>query len=337
MEDEGNLQRQHALTFGFTIERLVEVVRQNVENLKSIKMRNLIASHFFWFSSVTTFCLLGLNTFSDPVRANPILDLQEEVLRRGIPPQNIDSAMRYRGNFPDSNFPYYERVNGCSSPGWTFTIAPPSNRWFESACNNHDRCYATPGQSKSICDAEMLRETLDICESIINKECSITADIYYWALVSFQTAQEAYREAQGQQTAYIAAIYGWLDDGSRIICTNSNLVTDIPVNPRDRIIIRASGTIVFGAFAGGGNPWGIDGFRSYNYFSDVRHGILMARIRLPGMRGLDGFFPIGEGWNGGREATLSEPGVLEFLVNDNNPQDNRGEFCVEVTNLGSST
>jgi len=81
------------------IERLVEV-RQNVENLESIKMRNSITSRFFRFGSVTTFCVLGLNTLITPVQANPVLDLQEEVLRRGIPPETVDFAMRNSGEFP---------------------------------------------------------------------------------------------------------------------------------------------------------------------------------------------------------------------------------------------
>ncbi|MGB3310501.1 MAG: hypothetical protein WBA86_12215 [Nodosilinea sp.] len=289
-------------------------------------------------TSLTVLCIFGVAVFSTPAAANTTLDLQDEVLGRGISSEDVDNAMRNRpvSTFPESEFPYYAPVNGCSNP-----IPVNWNEVFEGACNIHDRCYQTPGKTKSSCDAAMMEEMLNICEfapsSIHDLYCRGIAEFFNLAVVESAQAHRAYDQAQSQQNAYISTVYNWLNDISDIVCTNSNIVTDILVNPKDRIIIRANGTVVLGAFAGAGSPWGINGFQIFNYFAGVRHGLLLGRIRQAGMGGLEGYFPVGEGWNGGREIILNEQGFLEFLVNDNNPQDNRGEFCIEVINLGPET
>ncbi|NJM20841.1 MAG: hypothetical protein HC836_04545 [Richelia sp. RM2_1_2] len=46
--------------------------------------------------------------------ANPIADLQNEVAKRDISPEDVDKAMRAK--FPESSFPYYAPPNGCSTP-----------------------------------------------------------------------------------------------------------------------------------------------------------------------------------------------------------------------------
>ncbi len=84
-------------------------------------------------------------------------------------------------------------------------------------------------------------------------------------------------------------------------------------------------------FAGSGGPNGIASNRIYNYFRGAPHGCLMARVRQSGMGKWEGWSPIGVGWDQVREVKLSAPGVLEFLVNDNDPDNNIGKFRIEVT------
>jgi hypothetical protein len=65
----------------------------------------------------------------------------------------IDSFARGNG-FPSSDYPYYENVNGCGGNGWSETAV--RDTWgrvsFREACNNHDRCYMTPGSDVNQCD-----------------------------------------------------------------------------------------------------------------------------------------------------------------------------------------
>jgi hypothetical protein len=112
-----------------------------------------------------------------------------------------------------------------------------------------------------------------------------------------------------------------------IFKTNSSVDTDIPVNRGDRIQFKATGTVLFGIFAGSGSPNGILlPSLEYNYFIDLLHGQLMGRIRQSGMQDLDGWFPIGKG----RELVVLAPGVLELAVNDNQTSDNFGKFTIQV-------
>lgn len=117
------------------------------------------------------------------------------------------------------------------------------------------------------------------------------------------------------------------DNGSTVFYTNSHITTSISVNPGDTIKVQASGTVRFGAFAGSGGPQGISFRSNYNYFKNIPHGQLIGRIKQPGMQNLDGWFPIGEA----REFVARTSGVLEFAVNDNQPEDNTGRFRIKVT------
>ncbi len=109
--------------------------------------------------------------------------------------------------------------------------------------------------------------------------------------------------------------------------TNSYINTGMAVSPGDRINIQASGRVRFGFVAGAGSAKGIAFNPEYNLFLHMAHGQLMARIRQPGMRALDGWMAIGEGG----ELIAKAPGVLEFAVNDSQPGDNVGNFQIEVT------
>ena len=77
----------------------------------------------------------------------------------------IDSFARGNG-FPSSDYPYYENVNGCGGKGWSETAV--RDTWgrvsFREACNNHDRCYMTPGSDVNQCDNKFGFDVRVSCE-----------------------------------------------------------------------------------------------------------------------------------------------------------------------------
>jgi len=104
----------------------------------------------------------------------------------------------------------------------------------------------------------------------------------------------------------------------------SRNITTIKLEKDDRAMISAEGQIRLGLLAGVGGPEGVPGFTQYNIYADDRHGALFARVR-----GDDGE----EKWKriGKQGVILAEHvGVLEFLVNDNDPGNNQGSFKVTV-------
>lgn len=98
--------------------------------------------------------------------------------------------------------------------------------------------------------------------------------------------------------------------------------TDIIIKKGEEIDITATGSITYGAWAGSGGPEGINGYTSYNRIQGFRHGCLLARI----------------GDNGEWKAVGSKSyriradndGVLQFIVNDNDPSNNSGNFTVDL-------
>jgi len=76
-------------------------------------------------------------------------------------PAQINNFMRDSG-WPDSNYPYYERENGCSIPviGFAFDAK------FKPACDQHDRCYMTLGKQKSECENAFYNDMKEICNDI---------------------------------------------------------------------------------------------------------------------------------------------------------------------------
>lgn len=112
--------------------------------------------------------------------------------------KDIDAALKKRG-FPDSDYPYYERPNGCSNS--------PDSNWFNSgtgfkpACDNHDRCYSTVGKSKRTCDDNFKADMDKICATgtpVIG--CSRAATLYYRAVVKHGAS--AYTTAQKEAKKY---------------------------------------------------------------------------------------------------------------------------------------
>lgn len=99
--------------------------------------------------------------------------------------------------------------------------------------------------------------------------------------------------------------------------------TGIAIKRGDRITFDASGYITFGAFAGGGGPEGINGFRGYNLIrGNLQHGALIAIIN-PDI----GWYEVGRG----RTITAKANGKLTLAVNDDEPGNNSGYFTVKVS------
>lgn len=164
------------------------------------------------FSFIAIFCSPLYRTerviAQSPPAQDAISQLQREVSKRGKSPEEVDRVMRDR--FPNPCFPYYEPVNGCSTPGG-ISLGWGNNELFRDACNKHDICYATPGNTKRYCDDELLREMLRICENG-SRFCSSWAQGYYKGVNS--GGQDAYDAAQRQQREYIRSVYAWLNKPS---------------------------------------------------------------------------------------------------------------------------
>ena len=119
-----------------------------------------------------------------------------------------------------------------------------------------------------------------------------------------------------------------VSNNEQVFGVNGPISTGISIRRGDTIRIKASGTVRFGFWlAGSGGPDGIPFNPAYNYFVDILHGSLLGRVRVPGPNTWEGWFYVGKG----TEVTARTPGILEFDVNDNQPEDNVGKFCVEVT------
>jgi hypothetical protein len=55
------------------------------------------------------------------------------------------------------------RADGCSTPLYD-GISAKFKEVFEAACNDHDRCYSTPGMSKGTCDINFKNRMISLCE-----------------------------------------------------------------------------------------------------------------------------------------------------------------------------
>ena len=169
-------------------------------------MKSFFSSRVSKFKVLMALCALGITTFGVPaVAADRNRELQDEISKRGISPEEVNRALKDK--FPNSNFPYYEPVNGCSNPadiGW--------NKVFEDACNNHDRCYTTVGELKLNCDDLLLIEMAKICKlrDYQNEPCTTAAKTYYIAVRS-PVGQFIYDTSQKKQNEYIDSVYDWLN------------------------------------------------------------------------------------------------------------------------------
>lgn len=101
----------------------------------------------FWFLIKL---LQGLNTREEIAM---LTSLGSTSLKSFTPTkEQIDEYARSQG-FPNSDYPYYEKVNSCGSGEYCKWVP---DGWypvsFNNACNNHDRCYMTCGTSQDECD-----------------------------------------------------------------------------------------------------------------------------------------------------------------------------------------
>jgi hypothetical protein len=178
------------------------------------------------FNGLIALCIVGVSAFSGSAMANQIRDLQDEVMKRGISSEAVNRAMKDDFGFSKSVFPYYEPPNSCSNPlpamGGRFW-----NGVFKSACDNHDRCYATPGELQSTCDSHFLDEMLKICERRSEFTCSAEAKTMYSAV--WAVGESAYDSAQREQRLYIKSVLDWLKSAGTVFRTNNYISTGILV------------------------------------------------------------------------------------------------------------
>lgn len=96
--------------------------------------------------------------------------------------------------------------------------------------------------------------------------------------------------------------------------------TDIIIKKGNKINITASGNVTYGVWAGSGGPEGIDGYTSYNRIEGFRHGSLLFRIG-------DGAW---EAVGKSKFVIAKNNGVLQFIVNDDDPSNNGGSYIVDL-------
>lgn len=91
-----------------------------------------------------------------------------------------------------SEFVLEQRADGCSGgPDW-------DKKRFRAACNEHDKCYASPGASKDECDYSLLVNMNAICSNYF-VTCATDARAYYITLVHAKEAQKSYDDGQAWQ------------------------------------------------------------------------------------------------------------------------------------------
>lgn len=96
--------------------------------------------------------------------------------------------------------------------------------------------------------------------------------------------------------------------------------TDIIIKKGNKINVTAFGNVTYGVWAGSGGPEGIDGYTSYNRIEGFRHGSLLFRIG-------DGAW---EAVGKSKFVIAKNNGVLQFIVNDDDPSNNGGSYIVEL-------
>jgi Group XII secretory phospholipase A2 precursor (PLA2G12) len=103
------------------------------------------------------------------------------------------------------NLPAIAQTAGCGSGSTVYLlkiISPVGSNQFRAACNEHDTCYDTAGESKQKCDNAFHNRMLGICarkhNTILGKPfriaCNGRADAYFAAVSEHGGA--AYRKAQ---------------------------------------------------------------------------------------------------------------------------------------------
>jgi hypothetical protein len=98
--------------------------------------------------------------------------------------------------------------------------------------------------------------------------------------------------------------------------------TRIFLNKGDKVSLRAKGAVKVGSFVGYSRPNGIDGFATYNFTSNAKHGALIYQIDFD-----TDWYPVGEF----KTITAHKTGWLRLGVNDNDTGNNEGYYEVEYS------
>ncbi len=105
------------------------------------------------------------------------------------------------------NSPAFAQTSGCGTgSSWYLlrTLTPVSVQQFNPACQEHDACYDTFGESKQDCDNQFRKRMLGICardhKTIVQKplqiQCNNRANAFYQGVV--KGGQEAYNTSQAK-------------------------------------------------------------------------------------------------------------------------------------------
>lgn len=108
-------------------------------------------------------------------------------------------------------------------------------------------------------------------------------------------------------------------DKGTLIITPTSTRTRIYLNPGDKAIINATGSIRLGMFAGYSGPDGINGFTSFSATSNARHGALVYSHS-----GTRDWHYVGSN----NTLTTDKAGFLSLTLNDNSTDDDEGQFIV---------
>jgi len=145
----------------------------------------------------------------------PLLDLSAcDPQARGVTKSGI--VIPYNPNFPKALYPYAAKPDGCSAEGLQ-DLYDQSNdlsndaKWFESVCDEHDRCYYTEGTTSKECNAKFIVEIMDACNKIETKDTLRYAGIknafctmkgFWIASGANACARKYFDNAQKKQKAY---------------------------------------------------------------------------------------------------------------------------------------
>jgi hypothetical protein len=119
-------------------------------------------------------------------------------------------------------------------------------------------------------------------------------------------------------------------EGSFTVYANEGWqLSDIAVVPREQYTSRVEGIVDISGVKTGINATGVkdEKFKSRRLFPEFPVGALLMRTRYA-----DGKFSnmVATHINGNWENLPDERGMLEFIINDNAPQDNGGQFTIKV-------
>lgn len=128
-----------------------------------------------------------------------------------ISKEEIDSYMKKNG-FPDSDYPYYEKANGCGSKDDPHLIR---DNWFgvhfTNDCYRHDNCYMTIGKSQSECDIQLGKDMSYSCNAQLHglqnvriPACKAAAATYLTGVPLASKLLGLYNESQRKQKIYNA-------------------------------------------------------------------------------------------------------------------------------------